>query len=70
VPDYPEWYVSALQWESTGTFTTRSDWKLVLRVPYSPSATTIDFWMEENRMEGIMHGRYLRCDITLNPFGS
>jgi hypothetical protein len=67
VPDYPDWYVSALRWETAATFTTRPDGKLVLRVPYSPAATTMDFWIEGKKMKGIIYGRYMRSDIILQP---
>jgi hypothetical protein len=67
VPDYPEWYVTAMRWETSAAFTTRTDGRLVLRVPYSPAATTMDFWWERTQMKGIMYGRYMRSDITLRP---
>ena len=67
VPDYPQWYVTATRWETTATFTTREDGKLVLRVPYPPAATTMDFWLKDREMKGIMYGRYMRSDIVMRP---
>ncbi len=64
--DYPPWYVSALRYDITAAFTSASDGKLVLRVPYSPAATTIDLWMEGITMKGMMYGRYMRCDISFS----
>ena len=67
VPDYPAWYVTARRWETTASFTTGPDGTFVLRVPYIPAATTMDFWLEKGQMKGIMYGRCMQSDITLQP---
>jgi hypothetical protein len=66
-PDYPNWYVAAQRWETNATFVTREDGTRILRVPYAPAATTIDFWFERTRLRGIMYGRFMRQDITMKP---
>ncbi len=67
VPDYPAWYIAASRWETLATFVTGPDGRLVLRVPYAPAATTMDFWLHQKQMKGIMYGRYMRSDITRRP---
>jgi hypothetical protein len=66
-PDYPNWYITASRWEATAAFVTRDDGAHVLRVPYAPAATTMDFWFEGTRLRGITYGRFMRRDITLRP---
>jgi hypothetical protein len=66
-PDYPTWYITASRWEATASFVTRDEGVLVLRVPYAPAATTMDFWFEGARLKGIIYGRFMRQDITLTP---
>lgn len=66
-PDYPNWYITASRWEATAAFVTRDDGALVLRVPYAPAATTMDFWFDGARLRGITYGRFMRRDITLKP---
>jgi hypothetical protein len=66
-PDYPNWYIPALRWETKATFVTRDNGTCVLRLPYAPAATTIDFWFEGTQPRGIIYGRFMRQDITLRP---
>lgn len=66
-PDYPNWYITADRWEPEGRFVTREDGRFVLRVPYAPAATTMDFWFEGALLKGITYGRFMRRDIVLRP---
>jgi len=66
-PDYPNWYITADRWETEAAFVTREDGRFVLRIPYSPAATTMDFWFEGSSLKGITYGRFMRRDIVLKP---
>ncbi len=66
-PDYPNWYITASRWDTTATFVAREDGARVLRVPYAPAATTMDFWFEGTELNGITYGRFMRRDIALRP---
>jgi hypothetical protein len=67
-PDYPNWYITADRWETEVAFVIRDDGRFVLRVPYTPAATTMDFWFEGALLKGITYGRFMRRDIVLKPF--
>lgn len=75
-PDYPNWYITAERWETEAAFVMRDDGRFVLRVPYAPAATTMDFWFDRPvglrpslapELKGITYGRFMRRDIVLRP---